>query len=163
MTPKHVTVRVNSDGSLRYYFRRRGTPAARLPDALSPSFDDAYREAVAKSDALLVKTLGGEPERYLNETVMSFSEREECLSWPFARNANGYGKIRLGSRMLTVSRLVCERAYGDPPTPDHEAAHSCGKGHEGCVNPFHLRWATAKENAADRIVHAAAKRIPINV
>jgi hypothetical protein len=33
------------------------------------------------------------------------------------------------------------------------AAHSCGNGHLGCVNPRHLRWATAKENAHDELLH----------
>jgi hypothetical protein len=47
---------------------------------------------------------------------------------------------------------------GPPPSPDHEAAHSCGRGHEGCVNPKHLRWATHKENQADKEGHGTILR-----
>ena len=47
---------------------------------------------------------------------------------------------------------MCELAHGEAP-PRYEAAHSCGRGHLGCVNPRHLRWATSKENKADMIVH----------
>ena len=40
----HVTVRKNSDGSLRYYFRRRGQPIHRLPDdPASEEFMRVYR------------------------------------------------------------------------------------------------------------------------
>src|SRR5690606_29105850 len=47
---------------------------------------------------------------------------------------------------------------GPPPTVEHEAAHSCGKGHEGCVNPHHLRWATSTENKADTLIHGTRNR-----
>jgi hypothetical protein len=49
--------------------------------------------------------------------------------------------------------MVCEQVNGPPPSSKHEVAHSCGRGHEGCVNRRHLRWATRKENHADRIKH----------
>jgi hypothetical protein len=48
---------------------------------------------------------------------------------------------------------MCELAHGKPPSSEHEAAHSCGKGREGCVNPLHLRWATTSENHADKKLH----------
>lgn len=39
----HVTARSNADGKVRYYFRRRGQPIARLPDnPLLPEFMEAY-------------------------------------------------------------------------------------------------------------------------
>jgi hypothetical protein len=47
---------------------------------------------------------------------------------------------------------------GPPPTPEHEAAHSCGKGHEGCIAPGHLEWKTPAENTADRLVHGTHSR-----
>jgi HNH endonuclease len=53
---------------------------------------------------------------------------------------------------------MCELAYGPAPSPRHQVAHSCGKGHEGCVNPRHLRWATPKENSADMVLHGTALR-----
>jgi len=53
---------------------------------------------------------------------------------------------------------MCILAHGEPPTPAHQASHSCGKGHEGCVSPRHLRWATASENEADKIDHGTVRR-----
>lgn len=82
---------------------------------------------------------------------------EECVQWPFTRN-NGYGQITFRGKRTLPSRAVCIVAHGDPPTDKHEAAHSCGKGHEGCVNPRHLRWATSKENSQDTILHGTVPR-----
>tara|TARA_R100000655_G_scaffold109815_2_gene165676 strand:+ start:900 stop:1223 length:324 start_codon:yes stop_codon:yes gene_type:complete len=53
---------------------------------------------------------------------------------------------------------MCEKVNGPPPTPEHHAAHSCGKGHDGCVNPKHLYWATPKQNARDKITHGTSNR-----
>ena len=75
---------------------------------------------------------------------------DECLIWPFFRvKGRGYGRI--GREF--AHRVMCMKVHGAPPSALHQAAHSCGKGHEGCVNPKHLRWDTAKGNNADRIVH----------
>jgi hypothetical protein len=64
----------------------------------------------------------------------------------------------MGRKKARVARYVCEQANGPPPSPIHEAAHNCGKGHEGCVNPSHLRWATPKENVADTLIHGTRNR-----
>ena len=77
---------------------------------------------------------------------------DECLIWPFNRSSkHGYAVIRkehFGSGM--AHRSMCIVAHGPPPTDKHEAAHSCGKGHKGCVNPRHLSWKTPTENNRDR-------------
>lgn len=50
-----------------------------------------------------------------------------------------------------VHRLVCHAFHGEPPTPDHHAAHNDGdRGNNRATN---LRWATPKENTADRYIH----------
>ena len=91
------------------------------------------------------------------ESHASF-DSEKCLPWPFACRRRGYGAVAVEGKLLPAHRYICECVNGPPPTPKHVAAHSCGKGHEGCVNPRHLRWATYGENEADKIVHGTDGR-----
>lgn len=76
---------------------------------------------------------------------------DTCLPWPFSKD-NRVGRGRLGhkGRNYWAHRLMCELAHGAPPTPKHQAAHKCGKGHYSCVNPRHLEWKTNSENQIDR-------------
>jgi len=83
---------------------------------------------------------------------------DECLTWPFPPASTGYGQIKWHGKMRGAHRIMCELAHGPAPSPDHEAAHSCGKGHEACVNPKHLRWATKVENKADMLIHGTRPR-----
>lgn len=85
------------------------------------------------------------------------SASDECIFWPYS-SIKGYGRVSINGRDHLASRLICERAYGAPPTPGHDAAHSCGNGHRGCVNPAHLRWATRSENIADTLLHGTHNR-----
>jgi DNA-binding transcriptional regulator YiaG len=79
---------------------------------------------------------------------------DECLIWPFSRNPElGYGMFGLNGEMLYAHRWMCEEVNGPPPTPQHQAAHSCGRGHDGCVAPTHLRWKTISENLLDKRRH----------
>lgn len=89
---------------------------------------------------------------YLNEVAVPF-KGDECLYWPFKVPKEGYPSFWHNGKSHRAHRYVCEAKNGLPPTAAHEAAHSCGNGHLGCINPGHLRWATRKENAADRSLH----------
>ena len=83
----------------------------------------------------------------------------ECLTWPFARKAQGYGlRMVWDKKEIAPHRLMCIIVHGQPPTSRYDAAHSCGNGHLGCVNPQHLRWATRTENAADMVIHGTQLR-----
>lgn len=79
---------------------------------------------------------------------------DDCLKWPFGSSAHGYGRMtRPDGRRELAHRYICELAHGNAPDPSFYAAHSCGKGHESCVNPRHLAWKTPLGNAFDRIIH----------
>lgn len=83
----------------------------------------------------------------------------ECLLWPFQRNQMGYGIVDFrtqGEGRTRSHRVICERAHGVPPVDRPFAAHSCGN--PSCVAPGHLRWASQKENLADRIEHGTMTR-----
>jgi len=110
-----------------------------------------YQRWLRHGDPLGGKTVSA-PLRYFREVVMTHTG-DECLDWPFSRDSKGYAKVRFNSQYRIVSRLACMEAHGEPPTPEHHAAHSCGRGKEGCVNPHHMRWATPKENEADKLIH----------
>lgn len=84
---------------------------------------------------------------------------DDCLIWPFNRaKPHGYGTLGFNGRPHRAHRLMCELAHGAPPTPKHQAAHSCGKGHLGCVNPRHLSWKTEAENQYDRHLHGTNRK-----
>lgn len=90
---------------------------------------------------------------YINLVAVPFGG-DDCLTWPFSRCGKGYGRFKWDYKEHVASRYICEIVHGPPPSERHEAAHSCGKGHEGCVNPRHLRWASHRENMAEaRTVH----------
>lgn len=92
------------------------------------------------------------------ENVVLTYEGDECLIWPYYRNYKGYGTVRYKNRQGNVHRFACIEANGPPPSPLHEAAHSCGNGRLGCCNPNHLSWKTPVENNADKIIHGTVGR-----
>lgn len=79
------------------------------------------------------------------------ADTDECVIWPFHRMKSGYP----GRGM---HRRVCEIVHGSPPTETHQAAHSCGNGHLGCVNDRHLSWKTPQENTDDQLAHGTRIR-----
>lgn len=97
------------------------------------------------------------PEQWVDGVALAF-EGEECLIWPFGRNEHGYAVWTRDRRPQIASRLICQMVHGDPPALKLVAAHSCCKGHEGCVNPKHLRWATASENEQDKLLSGTSNR-----
>jgi hypothetical protein len=69
-------------------------------------------------------------------------EGEDCFIWPYGRDSYGYA--RRGS--LIVHTQICIITHGPRPADHFDAAHSCGNGHLGCINPKHLSWTTHSEN-----------------
>lgn len=78
---------------------------------------------------------------------------EECLIWPYSRNHQGYGQLGYFGKVRKAHTVMCMMAHGTKPTPIHQAAHSCGNGHLGCVHPKHLSWKTPRENRLDTSAH----------
>ena len=119
--------------------------------------DTHYRRWLAHGDPLkTVKTPNGEKARFYRDVVLAY-EGDECLTWPYS-TGNGYGYMRLNGRHVSVTRSICEEVHGPAPTPNHEAAHSCGKGHLACVTKRHLFWKTPVENNEDKIEHGTHNR-----
>ena len=85
-------------------------------------------------------------------------EGEDCLIWPFSVSHHGRGQATINGQGMSAPRAMCLLAHGEPPTDEHQAAHSCGNGHLGCMSPKHLRWATVQENEADKIQHGTLRR-----
>lgn len=117
-----------------------------------------YARWRAHGDPTILKRVeNGEPRRYLDEVVLPY-DGQECLIWPYYRGSHGYALLHVDGSPKVVSRMVCEETKGPPPTPDHEAAHSCGKGHLGCVAKSHLSWKTTAQNHADKLIHGTHDR-----
>ncbi len=101
-------------------------------------------------------TKRGEAQTFLEQAKLYHGD--ECLLWPFSHNGLGYGSVGVKGRTTYVHRITCEEENGPPPTPKHEAAHSCGNGHKGCVTRKHLSWKTRINNQSDRDKHGTRVR-----
>lgn len=93
----------------------------------------------------------GEPRRWLASQLIV--ETDECVLWPYSRNGDGYGTVLINGKVVGAHRWVCQQVNGPAPKGRYQAAHSCGKGHLGCVNKRHISWKSPVENAADRKMH----------
>lgn len=83
--------------------------------------------------------------RWIRDIALPYSG-DDCLTWPFAKHPSGYAFVGRKGKNIPAHRYICELVNGAPPTPQYQAAHSCGNGHLWCVNPKHLSWKTPTEN-----------------
>jgi hypothetical protein len=126
---------------------------------------DAHYQRLYKYGRLELKYAErGSVDRWMLETAIPYSG-DECLTFPFAKDRNGYGHIsdRKGTRTSGAHIFIAERAIGPKPSPAHEVCHSCGNGHLACVNPRHLYWGTRKENVADARKHGTFSGPPRHI
>lgn len=100
---------------------------------------------------------GERTELFLRDVVFAY-KTDDCVLWPYFKSDEGYTRIWRNGECVTLTRFICEETNGPPPSSIHQAAHSCGKAKIGCCNPRHLRWATPKENAGDKLIHGTVQR-----
>jgi hypothetical protein len=78
-----------------------------------------------------------------------------CIEWQGTLLSHGYGQFRLNGKGILAHRLSYFIAYGsltDGLTIDHLCNNRC------CVNPFHLREVTHRENNIAEHSNGGAKQ-----
>lgn len=114
-----------------------------------------YRRWKRHGDPCAGGVVKGALAKWIDEEALLY-RGSECLIWPFGRDKDGYAQGGYpGMSSKRAYRVICEIHNGPPPSPNHEASHSCGKGREGCVHPMHLVWKTHAENEADKLIHGS--------
>jgi hypothetical protein len=115
-----------------------------------------YKRWAKYGDPLAGSTEHGAAWRFIEAAATS--QTDACIIYPFYRNQEGYGWMRVkgGTGNIGAHVQVAILANGSKPSPKHEACHTCGKGHEGCVNPSHIYWGTRSDNVKDAYRHGTA-------
>lgn len=86
---------------------------------------------------------GPVPEALLDRLSRKFTVGDGCWEWTAYRDAQGYGKVRVGRQTFGAHRVVYELMVG--PVPDGlQLDHLCRN--RGCVRPAHLEPVTQREN-----------------
>ncbi len=70
-----------------------------------------------------------------------------CILWTATKNDDGYGRFWYGGRVGMAHKFAYETWRGEIPD-GMEIDHICRE--RSCVNPFHLRVVTHKENMEAR-------------
>jgi hypothetical protein len=94
----------------------------------------------------------GCPRRYVNghngarNPPQFVIDQGGCWIWQRTRSKAGYGRVRDGVRMRFAHVVWYERTVG--PVPHGKVLHHrCGRGHLGCMNPYHMQPVSPAENA----------------
>lgn len=103
------------------------------------------------------KAANGACAKFVHDVALNFSGTE-CLIWPFAFAKDGCALITVDGVRQRAPRYICSVVHGEPLDPKMDAAHECGNGHLGCINPNHLSWKTRKENIQDAVRHGTMQR-----
>jgi len=107
------------------------------------------------SPHVVTMTPVGEPLMFLKDSVATATP-DECIIWPYAMCKTGYGSINIEGKRWSTHRYALILFTGKNPV-DKCALHAPVICHNrACINPYHLRWGTHKENAQDRILDRAS-------
>jgi hypothetical protein len=79
-----------------------------------------------------------------------------CWLWAGAVNGDGYGLMMIDKGRRPATHVSLELDGRPKPFPGAMALHSCDN--PPCVNPDHLRWGTAWDNAQDAVKRGRLKR-----
>jgi hypothetical protein len=66
-------------------------------------------------------------------------EGKKCLFWPFSKAYGHPALVGYCGKVFKPTRLMCLLAHGAPPSDQHRASHTCGRGINGCIQPQHSR------------------------
>lgn len=138
-----------------------GKAVCKIPECGNPSFGKEmcrlhFQRWKRTGQTEVRQAAQGAPLRFLKAALET--EVSECIFWPYAKHRKGFGLIMYQGKTRVAARVVCEMLHGPPASASLQAAHGCGNGHLACVNPYHLRWATKLENAADQLLHGTRPR-----
>jgi hypothetical protein len=92
------------------------------------------------------------------ESIRSFVEHNrghrggECLFVPGAQPGQAAAINRFG-KTVSAARYMAILTLGVPKSEGVVVRHLCGNGHLSCVNPEHLAWGDAADNASDARKH----------
>lgn len=108
------------------------------------------RQRRNNGDPVAGRASPGSREAFIRTAAATVSD--DCIIWPFPPNKRtGYGIAKLEGVSMTAHRAVLALFTGEMPPRSIHAAHLPTVCHNRmCVNPTHLRWATAVENEADK-------------
>lgn len=125
------------------------------------SFSGCERPATGKQDLCIthysqqkagkeLKPIGYKPTPQERIEALTSKPEGENGCWRWHGHFSDYGRPRISrnGKPYVVARLVLEARAGPVPDGKPYACHDCGNG--WCVNPNHLRWDTAIENARDQ-------------
>lgn len=83
--------------------------------------------------------------RFWGKVAVS-ADRNVCWPWSGGQNADGYGRLGVGGKLVSAHRVAWELTNG-PLTAGESVLHQCDN--PPCCNPFHLFKGTQLENVRD--------------
>ena len=111
-----------------------------------------YKRLRSNGDPLITQIPRHKAKALFYEILKTGQDVKECIYWPHAKAGRERRPwVKIDGKQGYVARFLCEKVHGNQPSNNMQAAHICGDCK--CVNPWHLRWATPVENAADKIRH----------